>query len=31
VDDPQNNDVSNDRYVTPSSTTYARDRIYTIP
>lgn len=31
LEDPENNDVSNDRYVTPTSTTYARDRIYTIP
>ena len=31
LEDPQNNDVSDDIYVTPSSTAYARDRIYTIP
>jgi len=30
-EDPENNDHANDRYVTPSSTAYARDRIYTIP
>jgi hypothetical protein len=31
LDDPENNDYANDRYVTPSSTAYARDRLYTIP
>jgi type II secretory pathway pseudopilin PulG len=31
LEDPENNDVSNDRYVTPASTAYARDRLYTIP
>lgn len=31
LDDGQNNDVDDDRYVTPSSTAYARDRLYTIP
>ena len=31
LDDSENNDVANDRYVTPSSTAYARDRLYTIP
>jgi hypothetical protein len=31
LEDSQNNDVSNDRYVTPTSIAYARDRLYTIP
>ena len=31
LDDAGNNDNSNDCYVTPSSTAYARDRIYTFP
>ncbi|HVS27360.1 MAG TPA: hypothetical protein VHE58_08710 [Burkholderiales bacterium] len=31
LEDAQNNDDSNDLYVTPSSTAYTRDRIYTIP
>ena len=31
LDDGANNDLSDDRYVTPSSTAYARDRLYTIP
>jgi len=31
LEDSQNNDVSNDLYVTPTSTAYARDRLYTIP
>jgi hypothetical protein len=31
LDDPINNDVDDDRYITPTSTAYARDRLYTIP
>jgi hypothetical protein len=31
LDDAENNDYANDRYVTPSSTAFARDRLYTIP
>jgi hypothetical protein len=31
LEDPQNNDASNDIYVTPSATAYARDRIFAIP
>ena len=31
LEDSQNNKQTNDRYVTPSSTAYARDRLYTIP
>ncbi|MGH8744426.1 MAG: hypothetical protein ACREUY_09135, partial [Burkholderiales bacterium] len=31
LEDAENNDNSNDLYVTPTSTAYARDRIYTIP
>lgn len=31
LEDSQNNDVSNDLYVTPTSTAYARDRLFTIP
>ncbi len=31
LDDGANNDLSDDRYVTPASTAYARDRLYTIP
>jgi hypothetical protein len=31
VDDGVNNDLADDLFVTPSSTAYARDRIYTIP
>jgi hypothetical protein len=31
LDDSENNDLLNDRYVTPSSTAYPRDRLYTIP
>jgi hypothetical protein len=31
LEDSENNDLANDRFVTPSSTVYARDRIYSIP
>ncbi len=31
LDDSANNDNSNDRYITPTSQAYARDRIFTIP
>jgi len=31
LEDSENNDLANDRFITPSSTAYARDRIYTIP
>jgi hypothetical protein len=31
LQDPENNNHNNDRYVTPSSTAYARDRLYAIP
>jgi hypothetical protein len=31
LDDGANNDLSDDRYVPPASTAYARDRLYTIP
>ncbi len=31
LDDPLNNDVDDDRYITPTSAAYARDRLYTIP
>ncbi len=31
VDDGANNDLGDDRYITPTSTAYARDRLYTIP
>jgi hypothetical protein len=31
LDDGANNDLGNDRYVTPASTAYPRDRLYTIP
>jgi hypothetical protein len=31
LDDGANNDLSDDRYVTPASTAYPRDRLYTIP
>ena len=31
LEDGANNDLLDDRYVTPSSTAFARDRIYTIP
>jgi hypothetical protein len=31
LEDSENYDLANDLYVTPSSTAYARDRIYTIP
>jgi hypothetical protein len=30
LEDPENNDLANDRFVTPSSAAYARDWIYTI-
>jgi hypothetical protein len=31
LEDPENNDLANDRFVSPSSTAFARDRLYTIP
>lgn len=31
LEDAENNNLTNDRFVNPSSTAYARDRIYTIP
>jgi hypothetical protein len=31
LEDSENNDLSNDNFVRPSSTAYARDRLYTIP